>query len=261
MEQIYNLSDLTKVLVFVLLSCSSAALVYHALNATIGKFNLPSDANYGVNIIGTMTSLCSILLVFVLIQSISTNAKINSIVSDQLSEMYKFEKHLMVMPKSYVNEIKPHFAAYIDSIISDESKLMGSKAKSNETEKRFDEFLASVANVEDADSGPKLAKGDFATLTDGLSKVRYLKLRAKASSLPSELYLGIVFLLLLNVFQFFLLAKRNNYSLSILLLHVAAQGLVFGLIFVYDHPFYGERGVKAEAYVDVREKLNAIEGR
>ena len=208
-----------------------------------------------------MTSLCSVLFVFVLIQAISTNAKINSIITDQLSEMYKFEKHLSIMPKNYVNEIKPHFDAYINSIINDQWKLMETKIQDSPTEEKFNKFLLSVAKVQDMDVNAKLVKEDFSTLTDGLTKIRYIKLRAKGSSLPAELYFGMIFLISLNVLQFFLLTKRSNYSLLILLLHVAAQGLIFGLIFVYDHPFYGDRGVKFDVYLDVRERLQSITGR
>jgi len=261
MEYIYNLSDFDKVTSIILLSCLSAALLFHFLRITLGKYELPSDAYFGVNIIGTMTSLCSVLFVFVLIQAISTNAKINSIIGEQLSEMYKFEKHLSIMPKSYVNEIKPKFDDYINSIISDEWKLMGTKIHANATEEKFNQFLLSVAKVQDMDVNTKFLKEDFSTLTDGLIKIRYIKLRSKGSSLPAELYFGMMFLVCLNVFQFFLLTKRTNYSLLILLLHVAAQGLIFGLIFVYDHPFYGDRGVKSEVYLDVRERLQSITGR
>lgn len=261
MEYIYNLSDFDKVTSIIIMCCSFAALFFLLLRITLGRYELPSDAYFGVNIIGTMTSLCSVLFVFVLIQAISTNAKINSIITDQLSEMYKFEKHLSVMPKDYVNEIKPNFDAYINSIITDEWKLMGSKIHTNATEEKFNQFLLSVAKVEDKDVNAKLLKGDFSTLTDGLIKIRYTKLRAKGSSLPAELYFGMIFLITLNVFQFFLLTKRSNYSLLILLIHVAAQGLIFGLIFVYDHPFYGDRGIKSEVYLDVRERLKSITGR
>jgi hypothetical protein len=261
MEQIYNLSDFIKVSFFVAVSCLTAALFYHFLKFVLGKRDLPSDSYFGINIIGTMTSLCSVLLVFVLIQAISTNVKINSIVSEQLSEMYKFEKHLMLMSKKDVSAIKPYFSAYLDSIIYAEWKLMGLKQQSVETEEKFNEFLMSVSGTFDKELEENVAAERFSMLTDGLIKFRYLKLRTKASSLPPELYAGIVFLLMLNVLQFFLLSKRNNYSLSILLLHVAAQGLILGLIFVYDHPFYGDRGVKAEAYLDVKQKLAAIEGK
>jgi hypothetical protein len=261
MEYIYNLSDFDKVTTIIVLCCLSAALLFLFLRITIGKYELPSDSYFGVNIIGTMTSLCSVLFVFVLIQAISTNAKINTIVTDQLSEMYKFEKHLSIMPKNYVNEIKPHFEDYINSIITDQWKIMGTKLKDNKTEEKFNEFLLSVAKVQDMDVDAKLIKEDFSTLTDGLIKIRYTKLRAKGSSLPAELYFGMMFLISLNVFQFFLLTKRTNYSLLILLLHVAAQGLIFGLIFVYDHPFYGDRGVKAEVYQDVLGRLQEIKGR
>jgi len=261
MEYIYNLSDFDKVTTIIVLCCSSAALFFLFLRTTLGKYELPSDAYFGVNIIGTMTSLCSVLFVFVLIQAISTNAKINSIITDQLSEMYKFEKHLSIMPKNYVNEIKPHFDAYINSIINDQWKLMGTKIQDSPTEEKFNKFLLSVAKVQDMDVNAKLVKEDFSTLTDGLTKIRYIKLRAKGSSLPAELYFGMIFLISLNVLQFFLLTKRSNYSLLILLLHVAAQGLIFGLIFVYDHPFYGDRGVKSDVYLDVRERLQSITGR
>jgi hypothetical protein len=260
MEYIYNLSDFDKV-ASIILFCTSAALFFLFLRLTLGKYELPSDSYFGVNIIGTMTSLCSVLFVFVLIQAISTNAKINSIITDQLSEMYKFEKHLSIMPKNYVNEIKPHFDAYINSIINDQWKLMGTKIQDSPTEEKFNKFLLSVAKVQDMDVNAKLVKEDFSTLTDGLTKIRYIKLRAKGSSLPAELYFGMIFLISLNVLQFFLLTKRSNYSLLILLLHVAAQGLIFGLIFVYDHPFYGDRGVKFDVYLDVRERLQSITGR
>jgi hypothetical protein len=261
MEYIYNLSDFDKVTTIIVLCCSSAALFFLFLRMTIGKYELPSDSYFGVNIIGTMTSLCSVLFVFVLIQAISTNAKINSIITDQLSEMYKFEKHLSIMPKNYVNEIKPHFDAYINSIINDQWKLMGTKIQDSPTEEKFNKFLLSVAKVQDMDVNAKLIKEDYSTLTDGLTKIRYIKLRAKGSSLPTELYFGMIFLISLNVFQFFLLTKRSNYSLLILLLHVAAQGLIFGLIFVYDHPFYGDKGVKSDVFLDVKERLQTITGR
>jgi hypothetical protein len=261
MEYIYNLSDFDKVASIIILCCTSAALFFLFLRITLGKYELPSDSYFGVNIIGTMTSLCSVLFVFVLIQAISTNAKINSIITDQLSEMYKFEKHLSIMPKNYVNEIKPHFDAYINSIINDQWKLMETKIQDSPTEEKFNKFLLSVAKVQDMDVNAKLVKEDFSTLTDGLTKIRYIKLRAKGSSLPAELYFGMIFLISLNVLQFFLLTKRSNYSLLILLLHVAAQGLIFGLIFVYDHPFYGDRGVKFDVYLDVRERLQSITGR
>jgi len=261
MEYIYNLSDFDKVTTIIVLCCLSAALFFLFLRMTIGKYELPSDSYFGVNIIGTMTSLCSVLFVFVLIQAISTNAKINSIITDQLSEMYKFEKHLSIMPKNYVNEIKPHFDAYINSIINDQWKLMGTKIQDSPTEEKFNKFLLSVAKVQDMDVNAKLIKEDYSTLTDGLTKIRYIKLRAKGSSLPTELYFGMIFLISLNVFQFFLLTKRSNYSLLILLLHVAAQGLIFGLIFVYDHPFYGDKGVKSDVFLDVKERLQTITGR
>jgi hypothetical protein len=165
------------------------------------------------------------------------------------------------MPKNYVNEIKPHFDAYINSIINDQWKLMGTKIQDSPTEEKFNKFLLSVAKVQDMDVNAKLIKEDFSTLTDGLTKIRYIKLRAKGSSLPTELYFGMIFLISLNVFQFFLLTKRSNYSLLILLLHVAAQGLIFGLIFVYDHPFYGDKGVKSDVFLDVKERLQTITGR
>ena len=261
MEYIYNLSDFDKVTTIILLCCLSAALLFVCLRMTLGRYELPSDAYFGVNIIGTMTSLCSVLFVFILIQAISTNTKINTIVTEQLSEMYKFEKYLSIMPKNYVSEIKPHFEDYINSIITDQWKLMGTRLQDNKTEEKFNEFLLSIAKVQDMDASVKLLREDFSTLTDGLTKIRYTKLRAKGSSLPKELYFGMIFLISLNVFQFFLLTKRSNYSLLILLLHVAAQGLIFGLIFVYDHPFYGDRGVKAEVYLDVLDRSHKIIGR
>lgn len=71
----------------------------------------------------------------------------------------------------------------------------------------------------------------------------------------------MILLIILNIFEFFLLTKWSNYSLLVLLIHVAAQGLIFGLIFVYDHPFCGDRGIKSVVYLDLRERLQGIVGR
>lgn len=76
-----------------------------------------------------------------------------------------------------MNQIKPHFDAYINPIISDEWKLTRTKIYTSATEDKFTEFLLSVAKVQDMDVSIKLVKEDFSTLTDGLIKIRYIKLR------------------------------------------------------------------------------------
>ena len=57
MEYIYNLSDFDKVTTIIVLCCSTAAILFLFLRIAIGKYELPSDSYFGVNIIGTMTSL------------------------------------------------------------------------------------------------------------------------------------------------------------------------------------------------------------
>jgi hypothetical protein len=70
-------------------------------------------------------------------------------------------------------------------------------------------------------------------------------------------WVGIMFLFTVNIVQFFFLANRSNYSSFVLILHMSSLGILLGLVFIYDHPFIGESGIKPDSFVKALHRMES----
>lgn len=255
-KYVYAQPDLVILGIFVLSSCVYSTTLHIFLSATIGRLNLSRDDYFAVAIIGAMTSLVAVLLTFTLIQSINTYSRASEAVLSEISAIELLYKRAEYLDNKYAKELKVKTRDYVNDIISSDWYTMISGQRSEATEETFSKLLISVSRASHASDVDQETAWDLSTSFGEVVKGRYDRLKLAGNNLPPVFYTAILFLFTIHIIQFFLLTKKNYFSLSILNLNLSALGLLLGLVFIYDHPFEGETAVKIELYKDLAERIS-----
>ena len=254
-HHLYVLPDVEIVFLFVMLTVIYTFVVYYILKYTLGRLALPSDNYFGVTIVGTLTSLNAVLLIFTLVQAINMNAKAKSLVLNEISSVELFNKKLNFIPEQQAEEIRNQLGNYLDAVAVSGWNAMITGIPSKETEDIFSHLINTIPLLRDnKEIDRDYLKELFISFSD-LVKSRYDRLKMSGTRLPYYYLLAIFFLFTLHILQFFLLTKSNKYSLSILEIHMACLGLLLGIVVVYDHPFEGETSIKPQIYHELSLKL------
>ena len=254
-HRLYVLPDVEIVFLFVILTVSYTFFVYYILQFTLGRLALPTDNYFGVTIVGTLTSLNAVLLIFTLVQAINTNSKAKSLVMSEISSVELFNKKLNFIPEQQAAEIRHQLGDYLDAVAVSGWDAMITGIPSKKTEAIFSHLINTIPHLRDnKEIDRDYLKEIFSSFAD-LVKSRYDRLKMGGTRLPYYYLLAIFFLFTLHILQFFLLTKPNKYSLSILEIHMACLGLLLGIVVVYDHPFEGETSIKPELYHELSLKL------
>jgi hypothetical protein len=253
---IYAKSDFQILAIFVIASCLYASILYGFLCVTIGRLNLPSDNYFAVTIIAAMTSLVAVLLTFTLIQSINAYSRANEAILSEISSVELLYKRAIYLNNRYTDELSANTRGYVNQVIENDWHTMITGERSEAAEKAFDKLLFSVSKASHAPDVDQETAWDLSTSFGEVVKSRYDRLKLAGNNLPTFFYMAIFVLFNIHILQFFLLTKRNYFSLLILSLHMAALGLLLGLIFVYDHPFEGGTAIKIDLYRDLASRIS-----
>lgn len=254
-HRLYEFPDVEIVFIFILITTLYAFIFYNFLRICTSNITLPHDGYFGVTIIGTLTSLNAVLLIFTLVQAINTNAKAKQLVLNEISSIELFSKKLEFIPEEDAKNIRYDLVVYLDAVADSGWEMMITGKPSQSTEAAFAHLISTIPHLRDnKELDRDFLKEVFASFTD-LVKSRYDRLKMGGTRLPYYYLLAVFFLFTVHILQFFVLTKRNNYSLLILELHMACLGLLLGLVFVYDHPFEGETSVKPSIYRDLGIKI------
>lgn len=256
LNSVYTKSDAQILVIFVISSCMYAISVYCILNFTIGRLNLPQDNYFAVAIVGAMTSLVAVLLTFTLIQSINVYSRANEAVLSETSAIELLYKRSVYLDNRYTNGITQNTINYVNHIIESEWDTMISGQRSEAAQDAFDKLLITVSRASHASDVDQETAWDLSTSFGEVVKARSDRLKLAGNNLPAFFYMAILSLFTIHIFQFFLLTKRSYFSLVILNLHMAALGLLLGLVFVYDHPFEGGTAIKIDLYKDLAARIS-----
>lgn len=255
MQFIYQLSDIQIILLFVLATLLYTATLYSILLLTLSRFQIPMDNFFGITIIGTLVSLSAVLLVFTLIQSISLSQRIEAHVKTEVALIETLDETLTLFSDQKAREARQKLILYITSVINEEWPKMKQGEESLATEKLFDTILPTTAEITTNKKSEEEVYEHAISICYDLAKSRHMRLVYSGTKLSDHFWLGITFLFTLNILQFFLLARRNYYSLVILSLHMSALGLLLGLIFIHDQPFEATNRDLLEPYSNALEDL------
>ena len=258
-HDLYKLPDVEIVFLFVILTTGYTAILYNFLRILLSRFSLPNDSYFGVTIIGTLTSLNAVLLIFTLVQAINTNAKAKTLVLNELSSIELFGRKLEFIPESDAKTIRSDLIIYLEAVADSGWDMMISGKQNPITERAFSTLIKTIPHLRDNKEIDRDFLKEFFISFNDLVKSRYDRLKMGGTRLPYYYLLAVLFLFSMHIVQFFLLAKINNYSLLILQLHMASLGLLLGLVFVYDHPFEGETSIKSSVYRDLVTKIKDMD--
>lgn len=249
-------SEMQAIIISVMTSCIYSLILYCILSATIGRFNLPQDNYFAIAIIGAMTSLVAVLLTFTLIQSQNSYSRASEAVSSEISAIELLYKRSIYLENQYTKEISINTLNYVNSIIASDWYAMNTGLRSETTEESFNKLLISVSRASHASDVDQETAWDLSTSFGEVVKARYDRLKIAGKNLPEFFYVSILLLFTIHIIQFFLLTKRNFFSLTVLCLNMAALGVLLGLIFVYDHPFEGGMEIKLDLFKDLAARIS-----
>lgn len=252
---IYTKSDFQILATFVATACIYAAILYAFLGATIGRLSIPNDSYFAVAIIAAMTSLVAVLLTFTLIQSINNYSRASEAVLSEITSIELLYKRSVYLDNRYTNEISNNTLSYVNAVIENDWRTMITGERSEAAERAFDKLLYTVSKASHAQDVDQETAWDLSTSFGEVVKARYDRLKLAGNNLPAFFYIAIFALFNIHILQFFLLTKRSYFSLLILSLHMAALGLLLGLIFVYDHPFEGGTAIKIDLYRNLASRI------
>jgi len=255
-NSVYAKSDTQILIIFVLCSCTYSVFLYNFLALTIGRLDLPQDNYFAVAIIGAMTSLVAVLLTFTLIQSINVYTRANEAVLSETSAIELLYKRSVYLDNRYTKGITENTINYVNHIIDSEWDTMITGQRSEAAQDAFDDLLITVSRASHASDVDQETAWDLSTSFGEVVKARSDRLKLAGNNLPTFFYMAILSLFTLHICQFFVLTKRHYLSLIILNFHMAALGLLLGLVFVYDHPFEGGTAIKIDLYRELAARIS-----
>jgi Protein of unknown function (DUF4239) len=257
-KYVYSKSDIQILIIFVLASCTYSVIIYYFLSATIGRLHLPHDNYFGVAIISAMTSLVAVLLTFTLVQSINAYSRASEAVLSEISSIELLHKRSLFLNNRYTDPITQNTINYVNHVIESDWHTMITGQRSELAQEAFDKLLFTVSRASHATDVDQETAWDLSTSFGEVVKARYDRLKLAGHNLPAFFYMAILFLFTIHICQFYLLTKNTYLSLIILKLHMAALGLLLGLVFIYDHPFEGGTAIKIDLYKDLAARISKI---
>lgn len=258
MDYIRYLGDIRIIFSFVLITCAYTLTLYSLLRFTLRNVSIPSDPYFGINIIGALVSLSAVLLIFTLIQSINLEQKIEGQINAEVSLIETLDESLSMLSDSNAKDSRLKLSRYTSMVVDQEWREMAEGRESLATEKQFDDILPNILRIEAKNKTEDVIYSHTVRVSYELAKARNARISHSTVKLPMHFWCGITFLLTINIIQFFVLAKRNNFSLLVLTLHMSTLGLILGLIFIYDHPFLGTGKDLSEPFRKIYKEIRVL---
>lgn len=248
-------SDANIVLLFMFGTGLYGVAVYGLHYFLLAKKDIPTDNYFGVTIIGTMTSLSAVLLIFILVQSMQTYNSIKATVGKEIVSAELLHEITSFLPNENATDINSSIKDYLVTIHQYGWKVLPEGKRSEETDTAFQHLLNSVQGVAiNKKIPPELSRQVMSGFHE-MVKNRYERLLMARQSVAPIFYFGVLILITLHVIQFFFLTRRNLYSLFILSLHLLALGVLLGLTYSYSHPFEGTTSVQADEYLALSMRI------
>lgn len=146
--KLFNIySDEYIVVLFMLGTGLYGAAIYGLHYLFLAKRNIPTDSYFGVTIIGTMTSLSAVLLIFILVQSIQTYNSIKATVAKEIVSAELLHETTTFLPRENSADINSAIKEYLITIHQYGWKLLPDGKRSEETDKAFQRLLDSVQRL------------------------------------------------------------------------------------------------------------------
>lgn len=259
-DQILGSGDIQIVAFCVTVYCLLGLLFYNLFKIAFGKITIKGDSYYGVTIIGTLVSVNAVLLIFVLVQSVSTVQQINGVVKRELETIYSLERVMAPLQSESMNQIKPYLKAYLTSIVNREWAFMKTTERDEVTEQLLDDLVVSIKAFSPQNVSESKTKEDLKGILKDMIEARFYRLKYKGKNLAEVFYYSVFFMQILLVFHFFILTSKTAFSQLILTIHMATLGTLFGLVLVYDRPFEGRSGIHASEFSPMITRLDDLIG-
>lgn len=259
-ELFNNYPDYEVVPMVSLLYVACGTTVFYITKIILDRMQIFGESYFSVTIIGTTLSLNAVLLIFVLIQSISTFQKVQDVVNNELKSLYVIDKEITPLSSRAIDQIKPFYKEYLESVISSEWLLMPTNLLDEKTEYLFDDFVSSLVTFTPQSNVERQIKSELVPMTKEAAAARYLRIKSRGTALSSAFFYSVLLLQGLFVIHFALLTRRDIFSQCALLIYQINLGLLLGLIVIYDHPFQGDSGIKSDYFLPMLERINNLRG-
>jgi hypothetical protein len=260
MGNLYGFNDLMIVCFVWIFYIISGFIFFYPLKLLFDRIGMHGNSFFSVTIIGTTLSLNAVLLIFVLIQSISTVKNIKEITNNELRSLYAIQKAIVPLSSQGTDQIKPQFQEYLNSVISREWQYMSTNEIDEKTEQFFDDFLDSLLKFTPQNLLEKKIKEELLPLTKEAASARYLRIKNRGTQLPAVFFIAVLLLEFLFVLHFALLTKRDAFSQCALTIYQSSLGILLGLIVIYDYPFQGESGIAPTEFMHLLEQIDNFYG-
>ena len=259
-DRLYLFNDLAILGLVWLAYLSIGLLMFFGLKFVLDRMQIFGNPYFSVTIIGTTLSLNAVLLIFVLIQSISTFQKVKEIVNNELRSLYAIEKAITPLSSRAVDQIRPQFSDYLNAVMTSEWKYMSSKNRDEATEVQFDEFIEALAKFTPQNDWERKLKEELMPMIEEAASARYLRIKNRGTQLSYIFFVGVIIMQFLFVLHFALLTKRDGFSQFAVVIYQSILGVLLGLLVIYDHPFQGKSGIGPDEFQPMLERVQNTYG-
>jgi hypothetical protein len=260
MDWLYQYTDLQIVGLVWLLYLAVGISIFYVIKFILDKMQVFGNPFFSVTIIGTTLSLNAVLLIFVLIQSISTFQKMRETVNNELKSLYMIQKTMTPLSSRAIDQFKPQFREYISAVMSSEWKYMPTKKLDFDTEDNFHDFIDAITKFTPQNDFDRKIKPELISMSKDAAAARYLRIKNRGTALSSVFFTCVLLMQFIFIFHFALLTKRDYFAQSAFIIYQSILGVLLSLIVIYDHPFQGESGITAKEFQPMFERVDNMYG-
>lgn len=250
---IYQQNDFFIVLESAFGMALSGLFLYWALRTLLPPSKVKDEPYFGVTIIGTAVSLVAVLLVFTLMQAMTSVAHTHKNVISELESLYKLKSACMLVSTKDCQTISESMGRYVQSILATDWP----KPPDHETEADFERLVISVSGIIKKMPDNSLERQTLFLAMDTTIRTRGERMLNIGKEIPAAFYCAVMVLIVLLVFFFYFLTPKTPFSQVVLAVLLSLLGTVLGLVIVYDHPYEGDSGITKHEFISALKELES----
>ena len=261
MKMFLNLPFIVSILIITVIAISVFHIVQSIIRKKVPHEMLRENHEVGGFIYNAVGILYAVLIAFVVFAIWTDLKDTETKIEQEASDLIDLYYDASVFPDSVKKEIQQSIRDYTRKVTNDEWDLMSEGKSDAEVTKAYIKLKNIYLNTRTEILPNKDALTMSLKNVNEIREFRRHRILSSTQNIPDILWLVLIIgSVIIVVFTFFFSTRniRHQYFMTALLVFVCV--IVLYLIFVLDHPFYGQYKIKPEAFEPLMSIVKNIDG-
>lgn len=213
-------------------------------------------SDFAMKMIIPVFSMCGLLLAFSLVNVQNNLRHANQVVAAEAVKIREFDRLLDIYSTEEAMRVRDRLKKYLNSVVVDEWPQMVDGKSSDQTGAYLEDVLSEVDTMRTEQKGRRKQVSEIFKKSDEVADARTARIDSSQMALSEEYWRGLQLIVGILILLM-ALVDINVFRAAAMGLPMAALAILFAIVFLIDHPYWGKSSVSREPLIKVLHIIEA----